>query len=133
MKGHVDYLFAKKVISVLVEEGEAKGVVLENGQEIHGQNVVLGVGREGAMWLQTTLESLGVKFKNNQVDIGVRVETNNIVMEEINEHLYEGKFKFNTSVGTTVRTFVPIRAGMWLWKTKTGRFFATVMPFAIYA
>jgi len=105
MKGHVDYLFAKKVISVLVEEGEAKGVVLENGQEIHGQNVVLGVGREGAMWLQTTLESLGVKFKNNQVDIGVRVETNNIVMEEINEHLYEGKFKFNTSVGTTVRTF----------------------------
>ena len=37
---------------------------------------------------------------NNQVDIGVRVETNNIVMEEINEHLYEGKFIFNTTVGT---------------------------------
>lgn len=42
---------------------------------------------------------------NNQVDIGVRVETSDIVMEEINKHLYEGKFIFNTSVGTTVRTF----------------------------
>ena len=42
---------------------------------------------------------------NNQVDIGVRVETTNIVMQEINENLYEGKFVFNTSVGTRVRTF----------------------------
>jgi uncharacterized FAD-dependent dehydrogenase len=42
---------------------------------------------------------------NNQVDIGVRVETSNVVMEEINTHLYEGKFIFNTSVGTQVRTF----------------------------
>ncbi|MDD3107521.1 MAG: FAD-dependent oxidoreductase, partial [Bacilli bacterium] len=101
----VDYMFAKKVTRVIVEDGAAVGVVLKDGEEIRAKNVVLGVGREGAMWLQETLESLGVKFKNNQVDIGVRVETNNIVMEEINEHLYEGKFKFNTSVGTTVRTF----------------------------
>ncbi len=42
---------------------------------------------------------------NNQVDIGVRVETSNVVMEEINKHLYEGKFIYNTSVGTRVRTF----------------------------
>ena len=42
---------------------------------------------------------------SNQVDIGVRVETTNIVMQEINDHLYEGKFIFNTSVGTRVRTF----------------------------
>ncbi len=41
----------------------------------------------------------------NHVDIGVRVETNNEIMEEINEHLYEGKFIFRSSVGTTVRTF----------------------------
>ena len=46
-----------------------------------------------------------VEFSNNQVDIGVRVETNDIVMEEINKTLYEGKFIFNTSVGTQVRTF----------------------------
>jgi hypothetical protein len=33
------------------------------------------------------------------------VETNDIIMDEINEFLYEGKFIYNTSVGTKVRTF----------------------------
>ncbi|MBS3969562.1 MAG: FAD-dependent oxidoreductase, partial [Clostridia bacterium] len=41
----------------------------------------------------------------NQVDVGVRVETLDTIMEEINENLYEGKFIFRTSVGTTVRSF----------------------------
>jgi uncharacterized FAD-dependent dehydrogenase len=47
----------------------------------------------------------GVEVFNNRVDIGVRVETNDIIMDDINKHLYEGKFIFNTSVGTQVRTF----------------------------
>ena len=47
----------------------------------------------------------GLSLYNNQVDIGVRVETSDIIMREINENLYEGKFLFNTSVGTQVRTF----------------------------
>ena len=52
-----------------------------------------------------TLEKYGISIFNNQVDVGVRVETSDIIMEEINEHLYEGKFIYRTSVGTTVRTF----------------------------
>ena len=32
-------------------------------------------------------------------------KSHDIVMEEINDALYEGKFIFNTSVGTQVRTF----------------------------
>ena len=42
---------------------------------------------------------------NNRVDIGVRVETSNVVMQEINENLYEGKFVYYTSNGVKVRTF----------------------------
>jgi hypothetical protein len=94
-----------KVVNVIVEAERVIGVELENGEKLFSDNVVLGVGREGAMWLQKMLGSHNVCFTNNQVDIGVRVETNNIVMEDINEHLYEGKFIYNTSVGTTVRTF----------------------------
>ena len=105
MKDKVDYLFRTKVVDLLVEDSKISGVVLENGEKIYSDHVVLGVGREGSLWLQKILESHQITFKNNQVDIGVRVETNNIVMEEINKHLYEGKFKFNTTVGTTVRTF----------------------------
>ena len=46
-----------------------------------------------------------IKLTNNRVDIGVRVETNDVIMSEINEKLYEGKFIYSTSVGTSVRTF----------------------------
>lgn len=105
MKPQVDFIFGKKVEDILVENNEVQGVILEDKEVILSKNVVLGVGREGSSWLKDVLASRNVKFKNNQVDIGVRVETNDIIMEDINTHLYEGKFIYNTSVGTTVRTF----------------------------
>ncbi|MCK9535997.1 MAG: NAD(P)/FAD-dependent oxidoreductase [Bacilli bacterium] len=105
MYSHIEYLFCSKVVNLIVDAGRAIGIKLNNGEELYADNIILGVGRDGAMWQQNMLEAYNVSFRNNQVDIGVRVETNNIVMEEINNHLYEGKFKYNTSVGTTVRTF----------------------------
>ena len=76
-----------------------------NGTKLTSDYVVLGVGRGGSNWLNQTLSKHGIVFKNNRVDIGVRVETNDIIMDEINKYLYEGKFIYNTSVGTKVRTF----------------------------
>ena len=105
MRSRVEYMFRAKIVDLIIDNGRATGIVLESGEKINDDNIVLGEGRDVALWLQELLEALGVAFRNNQVDIGVRVETNNIVMEEINANLYEGKFKFNTSVGTTVRTF----------------------------
>lgn len=104
LKTKIDFSFGKKVSDIVVEAGKIKAVKL-NGDTIEGKVVVLVPGRDGSEWMKDKLEKFGVKFTNNQVDIGVRVETNNIIMEEINEHLYEGKFIFRTSVGTTVRTF----------------------------
>ena len=82
-----------------------KRQVLENGEEIKASYVVLAPGRDGSTWLTKVLKNQGLDLYNNQVDIGVRVETNNIVMDEINKNLYEGKFVYNASVGTKVRTF----------------------------
>ncbi len=105
MKGKVDYLFASKVSEIIVEDQTIKGVILENGTEIGADYVLLGVGRNGSEWLSATLRKHKIRFTNNRVDIGVRVETNDIIMADINRNLYEGKFIYNTSVGTTVRTF----------------------------
>lgn len=105
MKPYIDYMFATTVDEIIVEENTVKGIILENGEKIYGDYVGLCVGRAGSSWLTEVLGKHGVSFKNNRVDVGVRVETNDIIMEEINTHLYEGKFIFNTSVGTTVRTF----------------------------
>lgn len=105
MKDKIDFIFEQAVKDIIVMDNTVKGVQLENGTIYEGNYVVLGVGRNGSEWLTSTLSKYDVKFINNRVDVGVRVETNNIVMEEINRKLYEGKFIYNTSVGTQVRTF----------------------------
>lgn len=104
LKTHVDFLFKTEVKDILVNDNIVNGVVLKDGTEICSTYVVLGVGRGGSDWLSQTLNKHGVGLKNNRVDIGVRVETNDIIMDEINKYLYEGKFIYNTSVGTQVRT-----------------------------
>lgn len=101
----VTYRFKTNIEDIIVENSTVKGVVTTKGEKILGKYVVLGAGREGAAWVNGLFKRHKIKLINNQVDIGVRVETNNIIMEEINENLYEGKFIFNTSVGTQVRTF----------------------------
>ena len=104
MKDHIDYMFSTEVTDILVENNEIKGIKI-NDKIIESKYVIIGVGRGGSNWQTQILSKYGVKFHNNRVDIGVRVETNDIIMEEINKYLYEGKFIYNTSVGTQVRTF----------------------------
>ncbi|CAG7644506.1 hypothetical protein PAESOLCIP111_04724 [Paenibacillus solanacearum] len=109
LKQRVDMQFKTEVadlLTVKTKEGhQVKGIVLRSGEEIEAEHVVVAPGRDGSAWLTDVLRKRRLKMYNNQVDVGVRVETSDVVMREINEHLYEGKFIFNTSVGTRVRTF----------------------------
>lgn len=101
----VDMFFGVKVSDILVEDGKVSGVTLEDGRQFDADFVSLSVGREGSKWLAEVLEKRGVAMNQNQVDIGVRVECPNLVMEEINANLYEGKFLYQTKGGNIVRTF----------------------------
>ncbi|ERJ12564.1 FAD dependent oxidoreductase protein [Haloplasma contractile SSD-17B] len=105
MKDHITYMFKTEVEDLIIDQHTIKGVSLKNGEKIKAEKVVIVPGRDGSSWLTKLMKKNNVPMTNNQVDIGVRVETNDIIMDEINEHLYEGKFMFRTSVGTTVRTF----------------------------
>lgn len=115
LKNKVEMLYKAEVQDILVEghreDMVVKGIQLKDGTELSAQKVVVVPGRDGSHWLSKILKKRRLKMAANQVDIGVRVETSNVVMEEINEHLYEGKFVFNTSVGTRVRTFCSNPAG----------------------
>ena len=97
--------FMTDIKDIVVEKDEIRGVIDSENNKYLGKYVVLNVGRPGSQWLSKCLRKHRVKLKNNRVDIGVRVETNDVIMSEINEKLYEGKFVFTTSVGTSVRTF----------------------------
>lgn len=109
LKSRVDMIYKAEVADIITEKVDGqhivKGVELKKGEVYEADHVVIVPGRDGSAWLTEILKKRRLKMYNNQVDIGVRVETPDIVMREINEHLYEGKFVYNTSVGTTVRTF----------------------------
>jgi len=105
LKKKITMKFSTTVKDIVVENNKICGVVLDDGTKIEGKYVVLGVGREGNSWLTNILEKRKIKMTQTQVDIGVRVECDNRIMEEINENLYEGKFLYRTSSGNTVRTF----------------------------
>ena len=105
LKDKISFRFSTEVTDIIVENDKVSGIELEGGEVINADYVLLGVGREGSSWLQAILKKRNVKMTQNQVDIGVRVETSDIVMEEINKNLYEGKFVYKTSLDTTIRTF----------------------------
>lgn len=101
----IDMRFKTSVKDIIVNDKQVKGVILEDGEQIDADYVVLGVGREGSSWLSEILEKRQVKMSQNQVDIGVRVECSNLVMDEINKNLYEGKMIYHAKNGRMVRTF----------------------------
>ena len=105
LKPRVEMIFGVRAKDVIVENKTVKGVVLEDGRMLEADYVSLSIGREGSRWLSEVLERHNVKMSQTQVDIGVRVECPNLVMEEINENLYEGKFLYQTKNGNIVRTF----------------------------
>lgn len=109
LKTKIDMLFRTEAEDLIIDENDSmkkvKGVKLKNGDIYYSDKIIIGPGRDGSKWISQVLKKYGVNLHSNQVDIGVRVETSDVIMREINENLYEGKFLFNTSVGTQVRTF----------------------------
>lgn len=101
----VEMKFATEITDIIEENSTVQGVIDAKGNKYLAKYVMLNVGRPGSKWLSHVLSKHKIKVTNNRVDIGVRVETNDVIMSEINEKLYEGKFVYSTSVGTTVRTF----------------------------
>ncbi len=104
LEEHIDMRYDTVVSDIIVTDGKVSGVKI--GEELIETNkVLLAVGRDGSLWLEDICKKHNIKMKHNQVDVGVRVETSNLIMEDINKNLYEGKFVYSTSVGTKVRTF----------------------------
>jgi uncharacterized protein len=94
---------------VLVKDGKVIGVrINKNGKikEIKGKYVVVAPGRGGAEWWSKESKDLGLKTVNNAVDIGVRVEVPNSIMDHLTKDLYEAKLVYySDTFDNKVRTF----------------------------
>ena len=98
--------FNTMVKEILVEDGHVRGVVTDAGETFLADEVVCAVGREGADWFKDKCHEIGVETEPGTVDIGVRVEVRDEVMQFLNENLYEAKLVFFTpTFDDKVRTF----------------------------
>ncbi len=95
---------------ILVQDGKTTGVVLQNAKgeriTIESPYVVVAPGRGGAEWLTQEAARLGIETRNNEVDIGVRVEVPNSIMDHLTQQLYEAKLVYySDTFENRVRTF----------------------------
>jgi len=94
------------VVSGESSEKRAEGVVTSDGETYYADEIVAAVGREGADWFNTICEQTGIETQVGTVDIGVRVEVRDEVMQFLNENLYEAKLLYQTpTFDDKVRTF----------------------------
>lgn len=109
LKDKIDMYYEVEAEELLTttENGKhrVRGIVTKKNEEFYADHVVIAPGRDGSEWLTKVLRKNNLEMSSNQVDVGIRLETLDTIMEEINENLYEGKFLYRTSVGTTVRSF----------------------------
>ena len=102
----VDMIFMTMVTDIIIEDGHVCSVVTDKGDTFHADRIVAAVGREGADWLSHLCRDHGIETQVGTVDIGVRVEVRDEVMEFLNDNLYEAKLVFYTpTFDDKVRTF----------------------------
>lgn len=93
------------VNEILVEDNQAKGITTNKGS-FFAPKIILAPGRDGAQWFSEQAEKLGIELKNNQVDIGVRVELPAVTMQDFTDNVWEPKIVYNTKeFDDLVRTF----------------------------
>lgn len=102
----VEMKFGTMVEQIIIEDGTAKGVVTDKGEKLFAKEIVSAVGREGADWFAHICKQIGVETEVGTVDIGVRVEVRDEVMDLLNKNLYEAKLVYHTpTFDDKVRTF----------------------------
>ena len=115
LENNIEIMFETNVKDLIIEDEKIKGVIIEDmknapenpiSSSLYSNHVVLGIGRKGAAWLADMCASHDIKNRAGTVDIGVRYELPDSVMENINKYMYEGKFiGYLPPYNDKVRTF----------------------------
>lgn len=105
----VDMRFSAACTDVIIEDGACSGIVYEDregSREVRGPITIVATGRRGADWFDRLCREHGIGHEPGPVDVGVRVEVRNEVMENVNNVLYESKLiGYPKPFKNKVRTF----------------------------
>ena len=117
--GMVDHIRAKGVVvhtseearDILVENGRVAGVTT-NRKTYGAENVILAPGRVGADWMGQTASRHGLGLSQRGIEVGVRVEVHNDILQDLCDIIYDPTFFIQTAkYDDQTRTFCTNRGG----------------------
>ena len=105
----VELVFGGECLDLILKDGVCLGGILNiKGEEVEclSEHTIVATGRRGADWLDKLCAEHGIAHQPGTVDIGVRVEVRNEIMEFVNKVLYESKLiGYPKPFKNKVRTF----------------------------
>lgn len=81
---------------LLVESGKIAGIVT-NRASYTAPNVILAPGRVGADWVASAVKQHGIEVSQRGIEVGVRVEVHNEIMQDLCSTIYDPTFFVRTA------------------------------------
>ena len=105
----VEIYFGTECLNLIFDGEKCVGIKATDRKqefEIYADSTIVATGRRGADWLEKQCAEHNIAHQPGTVDIGVRVEVRNEVMETVNKVLYESKLiGYPKPFKNKVRTF----------------------------
>ncbi|MEJ2656961.1 MAG: NAD(P)/FAD-dependent oxidoreductase [Desulfobacterales bacterium] len=100
----VEYIRSKGVVihtseearDIIVENGQVKGIVT-NRKKYLSDNIIMAPGRVGADWVGKLALKYGIELSQRGIEVGLRVEVHNDIMQDLCEIIYDPTFFIQTS------------------------------------
>ena len=92
----VTFHHSEVVKDIVVANGQVAGVVTERATYF-APNVILAPGRVGAEWVAGIAARNGIRISQRGIEVGVRVEVHNEIMQDLCSIIYDPTFFIRTS------------------------------------
>jgi uncharacterized protein len=121
LKNLIEIRVNTPVKRIVTTDGKLTGVETADGEQIEAEYVIAAPGREGADWMMKQARALGLSLATNPVDVGVRVELPNAVLDNLTSVLYEAKLEYlSHAFDDRIRTFCMCPQGTVVRETTGG-------------
>jgi len=102
---------SEEVLDIIVENGVVAGVSTDKGR-YSTNNVILAPGRIGSDWVSKLAKKYGISVRQRGIEVGVRVEVHNDVMQDLCSIIYDPTFFIQTQkYDDSTRTFCTNQGG----------------------
>ncbi len=102
---------SEQVLDVIEENGAVAGVLTDKGR-YYAKNVILAPGRVGADWIAKLVRKYGIGVRQRGIEVGIRVEVHNDVMQDLCDIIYDPTFFIQTQkYDDSTRTFCTNQGG----------------------